>query len=216
MDEAIKNFTMIDYLGILIPGLTLLYAAQPVRDVVTPELLSDHVVLALSGIIIAGYILGSALAQTASMLEDALWHLHFWQNAIVPADYFEDTVIQEAYCFVYAVDSVPDTKEKQCAAAGDIFHYVQRETRPERIVIFTAFYTMARTLFTTFCLILLLMRTGQAALPLWAEPVCAVLAVLFLLRWVQFDRKCVTESRLLFRSYAPRFREAANEGGRIL
>ena len=66
MDEAIKNFTMVDYLGILIPGLTLLYAARPVWDVLTPELLTDHVVLTASGIIIAGYILGSALAQAAS------------------------------------------------------------------------------------------------------------------------------------------------------
>ena len=204
---------MVDYLGILIPGLTLLYAAQPVRDVVTPELLTDHIVLAALGIIIAGYILGSALAQAASMLEDALWHFPFWQSAVVPADYFEDNAIQEAYCFVFAVDSVPDTREKQCAATGDIFRYIQREKRPDRIVIFTAFYTMSRALFITFCLILLLMRAGQAALPLWAEPVCVVLAVLFLLRWVQFDRKCITESRLLFRSYAPRFQEAANEGG---
>ena len=213
MDEAIKYFTMVDYLGILIPGLTLLYAAQPVRDVVTPELLTDHIVLAASGIIIAGYILGSALSQAASMLEDALWHVPFWQSAVVPADYFEDNVIQEAYCFVFAVDSVPDTREKQCAATGDIFRYIQREKRPDRIVIFTAFYTMSRALFITFCLILLLMRAGQAALTLWAEPVCAVLAVLFLLRWIQFERKCITESRLLFRSYAPRFREAANERG---
>lgn len=135
MDEAVKNFTMVDYLGILLPGLTLLYAAKPIRDIVTTELLTEHTVLAIAGIAFAGYILGHAVEQVGAMLEDILWQSSFWQKAVVPKNYFDDPSVQEAYRYTFAADSVPEAWKDQCTATGEIFRYVQQEQRTERIII---------------------------------------------------------------------------------
>ena len=77
MGEVSKNFTLVDYVGILVPGMVLIALFYPVWIPALPSLIAEDTFLMTFSLLIAGYVLGQALAQLGAMLGDFFWLFPF-------------------------------------------------------------------------------------------------------------------------------------------
>ena len=206
MDEMVKQFTLIDYLGILVPGCILTLACSAAwPDLMSPVTSSfgDNVIALFLYVLIIGYVLGNALEQLGAMAEDMLWGKKFWKRIILPETYFQGAEMRKAYTACFPDRTYPSNLEEESDASGDIFRYVQKEKRTQRILIFSAFYTMSRTLVITLLpVIILLPKIVEADHFVVSALSLGILIVLFCFRWIRFERKGLIEARMLLLSMA--------------
>ena len=203
MEEFVKQLTLIDYFGILIPGLIFNFAlGMTWNDITAPvkNLFGENVIALFLYFLIISYLMGHALAQIAAMTEDVFWKTRFWRKIILPEDYFRGEDIKRAYAICFPDREFPSNSDQEAKVSGEIFRYIQKDRRPQRILVFSAFYTMSRALVIAFFLAMLLLifeNTGIFDLRKYMI-LSVALILLFFLRWIQFEKKGLEEARMLF------------------
>lgn len=196
MDELLKRFTLIDFAGIFAPGAVMTLALNFFGpDLTAPfdSFFGENSVMLAVYFLTVSYLLGSALHQLGSWLES------LWKVDIDHKIYCEKPEIQAAYQRCFQMEFDGDPKD----AGARIFHYLQQDSRPERIILFNSIYTMSRTLVVTLGILILItvyyewmtLTFGAMVIRL-AMYVLGI--VLFRSRWSRFEKKCVEEAYLLF------------------
>ena len=200
MEQVAKQFTIIDFLGMLIPGALVVLAVNTcLLDLTFPakDFFGDNVWVLSAYFIMLSYFFGHGLNQLGMLLEDKIWKV-----PNMHAKYCVREEIQDTYKKIFHVATFPENEAEQLKAGQDIFHYVQKEKRPQRILIFSAFYAMSRTLVVSLIIILII------SLPcVWAQLyeagwkmliVYVIFIAVFRLRWVYYEEKCVNEAYMIF------------------
>lgn len=196
MEHVVKSFTLIDFLGIFSPGAIFVLAFQFYTGALTLPFISffgENDLMLAAYFVFLSYLAGTFLHQLGAGLEKICckknMHIRHWENEKVA----------EAYC-ARINPKRPATPMEQANAGKEIFHYIQRNHRPQRVMIFSAFYTMSRTLTVTFLLIIMMV---YFFLENWLDAAiliggCGLFTVLSVCRWRKFEQKCVDEAYLLF------------------
>lgn len=196
MEQLLKQFTLIDFTGIFAPGAVMTLALNfCVLDLTAPfkDFFGENAVMLALYFLTVSYLLGNALHQSGACLE------FIWKVDFDHVSYCKSPEIQAAYQRCFYTPMPADIK----TAGNRIFHYLQRNSRPERIIIFNSFYTMSRTMVVTLaCLIPITIYYRREALvswPLALQLLAYVLAmILFRCRWSRFEKKCLEEAYLQF------------------
>lgn len=207
MERLVGQTTLIDTLGILLPGAVLLLAVNyyGVWDIARPwtTLFGGGDIPMLIYFAGASYLCGSVIHELGAYAERLLarWPLH---GVNLHAEYWKEEVVQEAYkiCFKKEppVGKEKDLRAEQIKAGKEIFSYVQQGERPQRIVLFTAFYTMSRALVLTLICTAAIVVWGADGLENALLPIliCLVGIAIFFRRWRYFEIKCLDEAYQLF------------------
>ena len=201
MEQVAKQFTIIDFLGILIPGAIVALAVNTcLLDLTLPakDFFGDNTWLLFVYFVILSYLCGHALNQLAIPLEQKIWKV-----PNMHANFYERQEVQKAYCTVFQIDVFPDSEIERIKAGQNIFHYVQKGNRPQRILIFTAFYTMSRALVIAFFIMLAIsLPYAWGQMKVWSILMifilCVALIVIFRFRWIYYEQKCIDEAYMLF------------------
>lgn len=186
MEQLLKQFTLIDFTGIFAPGAVMTLALNfCVLDLTAPfkDFFGENAVMLALYFLTVSYLLGNALHQSGACLE------FIWKVDFDHVSYCKSPEIQAAYQRCFYTPMPADIK----TAGNRIFHYLQRNSRPERIIIFNSFYTMSRTMVVTLaCLIPITIYYRREALvswPLALQLLAYVLAmILFRCRWSRFEK----------------------------
>ena len=193
MEQFVKQFSLIDFLGITLPGAILVLAANYyIWDITAPCLrfFGANAAVLSAYFVVLSYLCGCALHQ-----------LGIWLEYIFPNEknVFESLpqkkAVQESYERQFNA-TFPSDAAAQIQAGRQIFRYVQRKERPQRIVIFSAFYTMSRTLLVTFPLLFVITffcGVRRSVLLLYAAA-----WIICLTRWAAFDQCCIREAYTIF------------------
>jgi len=216
MESLVKRFSLIDIWGIFAPGAVLILALHFYTGAVTAPFtcfFQENAVMLAGYFIFVSYLAGSVLGQLGRFLEAAFpgysksCHRRCW-----------DDTVRQIYLETLALEP-PVTDGEMLKAGRIIYVSVQQGGRPERIVLLHALFSMHRALFFAMLIIIpLALFLQPPACPQYAgdgwtvASVCAVLAVLNLLRWMEFERKAVEESYLIFRLRRGARMEAAEAG----
>lgn len=211
MERLIKPATLIDVLGILLPGAILVLAVNfyGLLDVAAPwkALFGSGDIPMLIYFAGASYLCGSVIHQLGAYLEKALaagpmhkknLHEKFWENEEVRSAY------QKCFSKEPPTASADMTAEKlreeQIKAGKKIFHLIQQGERPQRIVLFSAFYAMSRAMVLTLICVAVMICCKECLelRTIGLELLCATGIVVFSLRWKQYEAMCVEEAYLLF------------------
>lgn len=152
MEHISKSFTVVDFLGFLLPGAAAVLAYQyyygglttPFESFFGPgsPLLSVYFV-ALS------YLIGTLLHEASGILGRRLW------NESLHEKHWKDAAVANVYRKVFQKEP-PGENSKKAEAGREISQYVQMTSQSEKIRLFSAFSAMSRTLLLTLVLILLL------------------------------------------------------------
>ena len=157
MDHVAKQFTLIDFLGVFSPGAIMVFAVNScILDLKAPyySFFSDNTVTLSIYFLALSYLFGSALHQLGAMLErflpqeENVYKTHPYKRAI-----------RIAYARTFKAP-FPEGDDNQIKAGRAIFRYVQRGDRPQRIILFNAFYTMSRTLIVELLLVMAMLPFG--------------------------------------------------------
>lgn len=196
MDQILKRFTLIDFTGIFAPGAVMTLALNFCGlDLTAPfdSFFGENAVMLALYFLTLSYLMGSALHQLGACLE--LW----LKVDLEHETYHGKPEIAAAYdrCFHTVI---PENTEEAWAR---ILHYLQRDNRPERVILFNSFYTMSRTMVVTLiCLIPLMIYHNHGLSISWQAAVWLLayipMIALFRGRWVRFEKKFVEEVYLLF------------------
>ncbi len=196
MEEVLKRFTLIDFIGIFVPGAVMTLALNFYGpDLTTPfdSFFGKNAVMLALYFLALSYLVGSALHQLGAFLE------RFCRAKLGHEDYHGRSEIRDAYrrCFYADIPTRPQE------AWVRILCYLQRNSRPERIILFNSFYTMSRTAAVTLiCILPMAMYHHRGVLCSW-QAIVQVLAYvgvigLFVYRWRRFEKKFVEEVYILF------------------
>ena len=210
-EYVVKSFTIIDFLGYMCPGGVFLLSLQFFTHWVTVPYYAffekgSEATLA-TYFILASYLCGNFLHEIGAMIEPLFirknMHASYWEKSEVCDTY------QKVFCFAtppvgQPYSGLPLTPEEQIKAGKTIFHYVQRNHRPQRLMLFHAFFVMGRTMFVTALLVALMnvvdffLHQENVFRDVWIMLTCALCAVLSYFRWKGFEQKSVDEAYLLF------------------
>ena len=157
----------------------------------------NSVVLAVSFIFLS-YLCGHVVDELGHLLESLLsgllLRISFFRGWIVKRLHFTREDIAKAYAACFPERELPEGDKGTLEGAWTIFRYVQRETRTQRILMFSSFHTMSRSMFVALLFILILQwQTISTDLLIGS----GVLMVIFCIRWVRFEYKCLDEALLL-------------------
>ena len=206
MDEVAKNFTLVDFLGIFAPGAALIlsvkgYGWHP--EAPAREFFGDNIWLLCAYFVILSYLAGHIAEQVGALLEQLLRLFPFWRKLIAKDGDVNSQALSDAYSLHFPNDTYPTDESEKAEAIRRIFHFVQKKERPQRLLIFSAFYTMSRS-FTAELILLSFYtwyRSSRRSGVFWIPPwVCVLLTVIFCLRWIRFEQKCMEEACLIFAS----------------
>lgn len=196
MEEVLKRFTLVDFIGIFVPGAVMAMALNFYGiDLIGPfeSFFGQNTVVLSLYFLVLGYLVGSVLHQLGTFLE------YFCKTNLWHEDYHRSPEIQETYrrCFFSEIPADPQK------AWAHILRYVQRNGRPERVILFNSFYTMSRTMSVTLgCILPMVLYHHRDALCLWQTRLWLLTYVvvigLFMWRWRRFEKKFVEEVYLLF------------------
>lgn len=200
MKHVTKQFSLIDFLGIALPGAILaLTVNYYVWDLAAPcnDFFGKNAAVLSVYFVALSYLCGSALHQMGIYLEKRL--LPNEENVF--ATHCQQQAIEAAYRRQFLTSFPGDNNNgAQIQAGREIFHHVQSKGRPQRILIFSAFYAMSRTLLVTIPIVFAVIA-ASCTLTLELLPLCAVCIVAWIicfLRWKDFDRCCITEAYTIF------------------
>lgn len=194
MEQVIKQFSLIDFLGIALPGAALILTVNYyIWDLTTPCIKFfglNTIVLAVYFVALS-YLCGGILHQLGMGIERLLpdeknvFDSHYQREAI-------KKVYEQRFDTPF-----PDDAISQIKAGREIFHHVQRKNRSQRIVTFSAFYAMSRTLLATIPLLFVVVAISNSiTLPIFL--IYAVAWIICLLRWRYFDQCCISEAYTIF------------------
>lgn len=215
MEQLMKHITLIDTLGIFLPGAIFVLAVNfyNIWDVAAPwkALLGDGDVPMLIYFVGLSYLCGSVIHQLSAAAEQLLMKVLHW-GCSLHAPYWEDPKVQNAYRAILQKDPPgqdPSLPEKELQAqrieAGrEIFRTVRQRTQPQQMILFDAFYTMSRALvLTLFCVVVMALvyhrQSWRAAIPTVA--VCVICIAVFFRRWVWYEARCIDEAYRIFLTY---------------
>ena len=194
MEQVVKQFSLIDFLGIDLPGAVLILTINYyICDLTTPctKFFGSNTVILAVYFVTLSYLCGGILHQLGISIEHLLpdeknlFDSHRQQEAIKKA-------YEQRFGTPFPSDTILQIK-----AGRDIFHHVQRKNRSQRIVIFSAFYAMCRTLLVTIPLLLIVAVISKSfTLPLFL--IYAVAWIFCFLRWRYFDQCCINEAYSIF------------------
>lgn len=211
MEYMAKRFTLIDFLGIFSPGAVLVLAVNYYAfDLRVPydRFFTENMITLSAYFLAISYLCGSALHQLGAMAER-----YFKEEKNVYSNCLYQKEIKAAYQKKFHM-KFPNDEKGQINAGRQIFSYVQRIRRPERIVLFSAFYTMSRTLIVTL-FIMLLMTAAYRWNVFWSELplLCIYLAGIwiFCMQRERFSNKCIEEAYMLFAFEEPERQDQAAE-----
>lgn len=194
MEQVAKHFSLIDFLGIALPGavlvLTINYYIWDLTAPCTKFFGLNTVVLAVYFVALS-YLCGGILHQLGIAVE------HFLpdeKNVFVT--HCQQDAIKKSYEQRFGT-SFPDVAAAQVKVGREIFHYVQRKDRSQRIVTFSAFYAMSRTLLVTIpFLIIIIVASKSITPPLFLINIVAW--IFCCMRWRYFDQCCISEAYTIF------------------
>jgi len=196
MEQVLKRFTLIDFAGIFAPGAVMTLAMNFYGpDLTAPfdRFFGENAVMLALYFLTVSYLMGSALHQLGAWLER-------WLRVDLEHEkYHAKPEIREAYRRCFHMEIPTDPVE----AGTRILHYLQRDSRPERLILFNSFYTMSRTMVVTLvCLIPAALYYHRGFVLSWQTAIglLAYIAVISLFRgrWIRFEKKFVEEAYLLF------------------
>lgn len=196
MEEVLKRFTLIDFTGIFVPGAVMTLALNFYGlDLTAPfdSFFDENAVMLALYFLALSYLVGSALHQLGAFLE------RFCGAKLGHEDYHGRPEIQAAYrrCFCADIPASPQETWMR------ILRYLQRDGRPERVILFNSFYTMSRTTAVTLiCILPMALYHHCGTLCSW-QAIAQLLAYigvigLFVCRWRRFEKKFVEEVYVLF------------------
>lgn len=196
MEEVLKRFTLIDLLGIFVPGAVMTLALNFYGlDLTAPfdSFFGENAVMLAVYFLALSYLAGSALHQLGAFLE----RIPFGRPD--HKKYQEKTEIKGAYQRCFRADIPSDPQE----AWRHILCYSQRNSRPERVILFNSFYTMSRTAAVTLICILPMVLFYLPDAPHPCQTILGSLIyvgviILFLFRWRRFEKNFVEEVYVLF------------------
>lgn len=197
MEQLLKRFTLIDLAGIFTPGAVMTLALNFYGpDLTAPfdRFFGENPVMLALYFLAVSYLMGSALHQLGASLS------RVWRVDLEHGKYCARPEVRSAYRRCFHTEIPENPKD----AGERIFHYLQRDSRPERILLFTSFYTMSRTMVVTLiCLILLTAyhecSAGTFSLRTVIRLSVYALAIpLFRGRWSRFEKKRAEEAYALF------------------
>ena len=206
MERLIKQATLIDFLGILLPGAVFVIAVHyyGVWDVASPwnalfGAESASLLIYFAGV---SYLCGSVIHQIGAVVEQCLTFGPL-RNKNMHEKYWNEPAIQDAYRKTFGKEPPKenDKREWQIAAGREVFRTIQRGERPQRIILFSAFYTMSRAM--------VLSLTCVGIMAIWHERyylvasipticVCVVGGIVFYRRWIWYESHCVDEAYRIF------------------
>lgn len=211
MEHAVKGFTVIDFLGYMGPGAVFLLALQFFTGWVTVPCQAffgaDGDAALAVYFIAASCFCGNYLHDIGAAIEPLFirknMHKSHWGKQTVCSTY------KKLFCSAGqpGEDEIADicsSPQKQLKAGKTVFHYVQRNRRPQRLLLFHAFFVMGRTMFLTLILVILMsvvdlcIHQENTCRNVWIALACGVCAILSYLRWRRFEQKSVDEAYLLF------------------
>lgn len=207
MEHVAKNFTVIDFFGYMGPGGVFLLALQFFTGWATVPyyaFFEENSQATLAAyFILMSYLCGSFLHEAGAMAESLLtrenMHAVHWKNPEVRAAYQRKFSPSGPLA-----PDFPSTPEEQVRAGKTIFHYVQRTRRPQRLMLFHAFFIMGRTMCVTALFVIAMCAADGSLRPenvfrdRWIALACALCAALSYSRWKGFERRSVAEAYLLF------------------
>ncbi len=201
MEHFIKGFTVIDFLSYLGPGAVFLLSLQ----LLTQKVLEPYHSLFGEGsefsliiyFLLASYFCGTLLHQIGAMIEP------LFVRKDMHSRYWNEDPVKDAY--KKEIDAkLPESTDDKMKAGKYIFHYVQRSCRPQRLMLFYAFFSMSRTMFVTFFSVISMVVIHFAAHPenwkycLAIGIACIICMLLYFLRWIKFEQKSIDEAYMLF------------------
>lgn len=230
MSDVLKRFTLIDFLGIFTPGAMILLCLQMRFGWVTEpcvRFFGENDIALFAYFIWGSYLLGTFLHHAGWLMEWTAWKLgvhysldmqdSFWiappenvgdgDNPTNPRDRNNRTEAERVIsAYRKKINStLPATGAERIEAGRKILHYVQRKRRPERIVLFSAFYSMHRTMsFSLLSLAGLVVTYGGWGVTAKVQ-ILAAMAVLLAIsvhQWWDFDWRCVEEAYMIFTAEA--------------
>lgn len=222
MDQLMKHVTLIDTLGIFLPGSIFIVAINfyGIWDVAAPwkSLFGGGDIPMLVYFVGLSYLCGSVIHQVGTVAEQLLMKVP-QLGCNLHAPYWEDPTVCCAYQAV--LRKVPPEqnsnlpKKELCArqleAGREIFRTVRQRTQPQQMILFDAIYTMSRALvLTLFCVAVMAIAAQwhewDTTLPTVA--VCVVCMVIFFRRWVWYEARCIDEAYRIFLTYTQPSSEA--------
>ena len=207
MEQVAKKFTVIDFLGYIAPGGAFLLILQFFTRWATIPYYAffgqSNQATLTAYFIFMSYLCGNFLHEIGAMAESLLMrenmHAGHWENPEVRSAY------QRKLSPSGSLDpGFPSTPKEQVQAGKTIFHYVQRTRRPQRLMLFHAFFIMGRTLFVTALFAILMCAADSFLCPgnicrnCWIALTCVLCAVLSYFRWRGFERRSIAEAYLHF------------------
>lgn len=194
MKYVIQQFSLTDFLGIALPGgILVLTANYYIWDIEDPcfRFFGHNVAILTAYFVALSYLCGCALHQLGICLEYLLPN-----EKNVFTSHCQQEAIRESYKRQFHI-SFPDDTNAQIKAGREIFRHVQCRDRSQRILIFSAFYSMSRTLLATLPLLLLMIAISGAA-TLFMVLLCIAAWVICFMRWRNFDQCCIGEAYTIF------------------
>lgn len=194
MEQVAKQFSLIDFLGIALPGAMLVLTINYYMwDLTTPciKFFGTNTGTLAVYFVALSYLCGGILHQLGISLE--CW-LPNEKNVFLT--HCQQEAIKKAYEQHFSTP-FPSDNTSQVEAGREIFHYVQRKNRSQRIITFSAFYAMSRTLLVTVPLLLAIVAASKSI----TLPLCLIYAVVWIfcfLRWRHFDYCCISEAYTAF------------------
>ena len=192
MEPIVKQFTLIDFLGIFAPGAVMTLAVHfYVWDLTLPfqKFFGENAVMLAVYFIVLSYLCGSLLHQLGATVEN--WLSRQFGERNLHQEYLVRSEVQAAY-EKHFHRIFPADITGQVKAGKDIYHYVQKRERPQRILIFSAFYTMGRSMAVTLLGVMLItgIANWKELQKVWLLLLCYAIAILlFILRWKRFEKK---------------------------
>lgn len=187
MDAAISLFSLIDIIGILLPGgLLAVCVCYFWFDMMLPvnELFADNSFMLTTCFFGLSFIFGSALHTLGSLLESLLGKV--FKGG-------ETTAIERAAYQNLLGKNSPKNKREYMK---DVFAYVQRDTRPPLIVMFTAYSTMSRNLTVALSMAAFIVwRSGIRNQTLY---LVLIGILIFIVRWSHFDNLRIRAASAIF------------------
>lgn len=197
MEHVVKQFTLIDFLGIFASGAVFVLACNYyIMDLTVPcvAFFGNNAVILAAYFIALAYLCGNILHQAGAALES---RMASESNVYATIGRQQDR-IKKAYKKKFE-EEFPVDDAGQIEAGKIVFHYVQRGVRPQRIILFNAFYTMARTALVLMPVLIIITFFCEASLlRCWGLILTYTGAMaVFYYQWKVFDRKCIQEAYML-------------------
>lgn len=151
MEHVTKQFTVIDFLGFLVPGAALALTVQWYyggMEAPFERFFGKNSPFLAVYFLAVSYLLGILLHEAGRFLNvflrDRKWHALHWKDGTLAA----------AYEKMFGTSLTAGNKEEQRLADRRIIEYIQGKNDPGKMRTFSAFAAMSRTLIVTLAAIL--------------------------------------------------------------